>query len=346
MRFWSFALITLFAAFANANATDKKLDIYWIDTEGGAATLFVTPAGESVLIDTGNPGKPGDAAPRDATRIHKVATEIAGLKKIDFLVTTHYHTDHFGGAADLAKLMPIGAVYDNGDFGGREKPSAAYKEFRCDKRVVYNPGDKLPVKNADGAPKLSFTCICARQQTIAPLRDASPNPIENPRRKAPDVSDNANSIVQVMEFGTFRMYVGGDLTWNVEEKLVTPSNLIGKIDLYQVTHHGLDISNNPLVLQACRPKVVVMPNGPTKGCMPEVFETIKATNSIVGIYQMHKNLRPNEEKVNVPDEFIANKEKDCQGNYIRCVVEPDAKAYTVSVPATKHEQKYDVGAAH
>jgi beta-lactamase superfamily II metal-dependent hydrolase len=341
MRFWSIALSLLVASFAHAGAADKKLDIFWIDTEGGAATLFVTPAGESVLIDTGNPGKPGDAAPRDATRIHKLATEVAGLKKIDFLVTTHYHIDHFGGAADLAKMMPIGVVYDNGDFGGREKPTADYLNFKCDKRVVYNPGDTLPVKQVEGSPKLSFTCICARQQTITPARDATPRPLKDPKRKAPDISDNANSIVQIVEFGNFRMYVGGDLTWNIEEKLVNPVNLIGRIDLYQVTHHGLDISNNPLVIQACKPTVVVMPNGPTKGGMPEVFETIKATNSIIGIYQLHKNLRPGEEKVNVPDEFIANKEKECQGNYIRCEIAPDSKRYTMSIPATKHEQKYE-----
>lgn len=343
MRLWSIALTLLIAAVARGNAADKKLDIYWIDTEGGAATLFVTPAGESVLIDTGNPGKEGEAAPRDATRIHKVAAEVAKLKKIDFLLVTHYHIDHFGGAADLAKMMPIGTVYDNGDFGGREKPTPAYLNFKADKRVVINPGDEIPVKQAEGSPKLSFRCICARQQVIAPARDSTPRPIENPRRKAPDYSDNANSVVTLIEFGKFRMYVGGDLTWNVEEKLVNPVNLIGKIDLYQVTHHGLDISNNTLVIQACQPTVVVMPNGPTKGGAPEVFDTIKATNSIIGIYQMHKNLKPNEEKVNVPDEFIANKEKECQGNYISCSVAADSKSFAVSIPATKHEQKYETG---
>ena len=86
---------------------DKTLDVYWVDVEGGAATLIVTPAGESILIDTGNPGT------RDAERIHAVATQQAKLKKIDFLITTHFHGDHFGGAAPLSQLMPIGMVYDN-----------------------------------------------------------------------------------------------------------------------------------------------------------------------------------------------------------------------------------------
>src|SRR6266568_6069122 len=84
---------------AQAGKGDKTLDIYWIDSEGGGSTLIVTPAGESVLIDSGNPGG------RDSKRIHRLATEAAGLKKIDFLVTTHFHIDHFGGAAELSQLM-------------------------------------------------------------------------------------------------------------------------------------------------------------------------------------------------------------------------------------------------
>jgi competence protein ComEC len=335
---------------ARGGAADKKLDVYWIDTEGGAATLLVTPTGESVLIDAGNPGKPAAAGkpaapPRDAGRIHKLATETAGLKKIDFLVTTHYHVDHFGGAADLAALMPIGVVYDNGDLSGREKPSEAYLTFKADKRVVYNPGDTLPVKNLDaaaGAPKLTIRCIATRQKTMPPPADAKITlPVGEFPRKADDKSDNANSVVQVIEFGPWRMYAGGDVTWNTEEKLVLPANLIGTVDVYQVTHHGLDVSNNPLVIKACRPTVAVFPNGPTKGCMPETVKTVRSTPSIVGIYQMHKNLRPNEAANNAPDEFIANEGTECQGNPIRCAVEPDGKAYTVSVLATKHEQKFE-----
>src|SRR5271155_4114578 len=84
------------------------LSIYFVDTEGGAATLIVTPAGESVLIDCGNPGA------RDADRICKTASAQAGLKAIDHLIITHWHTDHYGGVARLAKLMPIRNYYDHG----------------------------------------------------------------------------------------------------------------------------------------------------------------------------------------------------------------------------------------
>ena len=129
----------------HAGQSDGRLDIIWVDVKGGAATLIVTPAGESVLVDTGYPGD------RDARRIHKAATE-AGVKHIDHLVTTHYHLDHFGGAATLATLMPIRNVYDNGLFKeGWEKPSKEYLEFKCERRVVLNPGDEIALKQRPSA---------------------------------------------------------------------------------------------------------------------------------------------------------------------------------------------------
>src|SRR5438067_13305348 len=163
-------LVTLVAgcAFLSAQAgqADKTLDLYWIDSEGGGSTLIVTPAGESVLIDSGNPGG------RDSRRIHHVAAEVAGLRKIDYLVTTHFHTDHFGGAAELSKLMTVRAVYDNGipehnpDGGDdawfieRIKP---YREFKASKRVVIKPGERIPLKQTDGSAKPMLTCLAGKQ---------------------------------------------------------------------------------------------------------------------------------------------------------------------------------------
>src|SRR6476619_7396902 len=87
-----------------ASQKDKTLDIYWGDSEGGGSTLIVTPNDESVLIDTGNPGG------RDPTRI-AAAAKAAGLAKIDYVLITHWHSDHFGGAAEVAQLLPIGTIY-------------------------------------------------------------------------------------------------------------------------------------------------------------------------------------------------------------------------------------------
>jgi competence protein ComEC len=321
---------------ALAGAADKRLDVYWNDVEGGAATLIVTPAGESILVDAGNPGG------RDARRIYKTATELAGLKKIDYLVTTHFHIDHFGGAAELAKLIPIGVVYDNGEFpGGRERPSKEYLSFKADDRRVLSPGDSIALKQTQGSPSISLTCIAARQKFVAPPADAKPNPeCEHVRKKLADGSDNANSIVQVLTFGGFRLYLGGDLTWNMEANLVCPVNLLGKIDVYQVTHHGLDQSNNPVVVKSIQPTVAIFSNGPNKGAEPGSFQTLKSQESIQGIYLIHKGAGAR--GPNIPDEFFANSRTGAEdeGNPIKVAVESDSKSYSVALPSTKHERRF------
>jgi len=144
----------------------------------------------------------------------------------------------------------------------------------------------------------------------------------------------------LLEFGQFRFFDGGDLTWNIEEKLVCPVNLVGKVDVYQSTHHGLDQSNNNVLVKSLEPIVAVFNNGSTKGCEPMSFATLKETPSVKAIYQVHKNLRPDGEKNNAPDEYIANHEKECKGNHIKLSVAPDGKSYTVFVPSTGHERTY------
>lgn len=328
-------LIASISALAPAGQADKRLDIYWVDTEGGAATLVVTPSGESLLFDAGNPGR------RDSGRIFDVAAKVAMLRQIDHLVITHYHADHFGGAADLIKLMPIKKLYDNGEFAEqRDGPDKTYKEIKVD-RTVISPGDMIELKATAESPKLSVKCLAARQKFIPAPSDAPAGPAHcaSARAKDRDGSDNANSIVSLVEFGDFRFFDAGDLTWNMEQKLVCPKNLVGTVDVYQVTHHGLDASNNPLVLAALRPTIAMMNNGPTKGCEPETFATLKETDSIKAIYQLHKNLKI--EKNNVAPEFIANTEKECKASYIKLSVAPDGKSYTISIPATKHEQTYE-----
>mgnify|MGYP000306596498 CR=1 FL=1 len=162
------------------------------------------------------------------------------------------------------------------------------------------------------------------------------------RPKDRDGSDNANSVATLIEFGNFRFYDAGDLTWNQEVKLVCPKDLIGEVDVYQVTHHGLDTSNNPVVLQTIKPHIAIMNNGHKKGCLPEVFANLKDTKSLNAIYQVHKNLRPDGSVNNVADEFIANHKAsdDCDGNYIKLAVAPDAKTYVVSIPSSGHEKLF------
>jgi beta-lactamase superfamily II metal-dependent hydrolase len=313
----------------------RPLDIYWIDVEGGAATLIVTPAGESVLIDSGNPGV------RDATRIFQVATREAGLKKIDHLITTHYHRDHFGGAAQLSTSLPIGEVHDNGEFEGqREKADPEYYGFKADKRSVVSPGDEIPLKPAgDGVIPLSLRCLGARQKFVGTKGETNECCTANVEKPV-DNSDNANSVVMLLKFGDFDFLDTGDLTWNREFDLVCPANRVGKVDVFQASHHGLDVSNNPVLIKSVEPRVAIVNNGVTKGNQPVMFATLQETKSIEQVYQVHKTHREDGTSHNVPDEFIANHDKECKGEHLKLTVAADGKSYTVTVPATGHTKTY------
>lgn len=327
-------------ASTSSDAQAEGLSLYWIDVEGGAATLLVTPAGESVLFDTGNPGE------RDAGRIHKVATEVAGLKQIDHLVTTHFHLDHFGGAAPLAELMPIIQIYDKGipdslpedpDFASRIQP---YRNIQVEARHQIIPGYQLPLQNDQGKQELTISFFGADQIFVPIGKTTGPGSgCGEIDPKAPDNSDNGNSSAFIMEYGPFRFFHGADLTWNVEETLVCPENLPGEVDLFQVNHHGLDQSNHPVLVRNLSPTVTVMNNGTRKGCGPETVTTLRNTPSIKAMYQVHKNIREDSE-FNTGDEFIANLEEACNAHYIKLTVAPDGKTYTVSIPERGHEKTY------
>ncbi len=345
-----FVVCTLFAIGLRADQKTKTLDVYWIDSEGGGSTLIVTPANESVLIDTGNPG------PRDSGRII-AAAKAAGLTKIDYVLLTHFHLDHFGGAAEVAQQLPIETIYERempaGDPDGKT-PSTfpllikPYREIAA-KRERLAPGMMIPLKTAAGTPRLELRCLAADQKFVDPA--AAQQKLKNPltgsvAAKDKDTSDNANSAVFVLSFGGFRFFDGGDLTWNLEERLVTPYNLAGVVDVYQTNHHGLEVSNNPVLVQSLEPTVVVMNNGPKKGGQAGTFSAIRSAKSVQALYQVHQSYNVPAEQ-NAPAEFVANHENltgadaaKCPANVIKMNVSADGKNYTVSVPSSGHSKSY------
>jgi beta-lactamase superfamily II metal-dependent hydrolase len=338
-------LVSLLAALTPLSfAADaaRGLDIYFVDVEGGAATLIVTPAGESVLIDCGNPG------PRDAERIHKTATEQAGLKQIDHMIITHWHLDHYGGVERLAKLLPIKCFYDHGiPETLREDPKnfpvliAAYRAASGGQSKTLKPGDSVPLKQKEGSPQVRLDVLCGSGNVIPDKPGAAENPAAKEHKPmAPDPSDNAKSLGFVLSYGGFRFLDLGDLTWNIEHKLVSPTDKIGLVDVYQSTHHGLEISNNPVVINTVQPRVAIFNNGPRKGGHPSVISTLRRVPGIQAVYQLHRNVTVGAAENTDPD-FIANPDEKCNAEGIKLAVAADAKSYAVTVGSRGKTQRYE-----
>ena len=338
---------SLIAVSASAGQADQRLDIYWIDVEGGAATLIVTPAGESVLIDAGSPGGGAPGQPgRDAGRILEVARNVAGLSQIDSLVVTHFHLDHFGGVAEVSRGIPVGTIYENplDEVAPQERAQPAlsdYVQAAAKRRRIIEAGLEIPLAGKMGSayPKLRFV---GTRRKFVPLGSTRANAeiCAAATRKADDPSDNAMSAVLLLRFGAFRFFVGGDITWNVEETLACPQDLVGSVDVYQSTHHGLDQSNNPVLLKTLKPSVVVFTNGARKGLGSVTVAAVRALPSLKGVFQLHQGLA--EEAANAEPAHIANASEACAGAYIKLSVDPEGKSYVVTLPSTKHKQSFDV----
>lgn len=325
---------------ARSQTAARPLDIYFIDVEGGAATLIVTPAGESLLIDSGFPGD------RDAGRIAHVAREVAGLKQIDHCIITHWHRDHVGGVPTLAKLIPVKNYYDHGlpqtiaaDL--QAEFIEAYKQTTQGESVTLKPGDWIKLRSPKYMPRLRVQVLAAggmvmgERSNVPQVRPCG----ANFEAKPDDITDNVNSVGVLLTWGRFKFFDGGDLSWNIENRLVCPKNLIGAVTVYQVDHHGTDGSNNPTLVGALKARVAVINDGPRKGGDAPTFATLKSVKETDAIYQLHRNLRTTD-KDNTLAGYIANEEEACQGNFIKLSVEPGGKSYTVSIPAKQISRKY------
>ena len=288
-----------------AAQTRATLDIYVVDVEGGNATLFVAPSGESVLIDTGNFAP--EAAVRDADRIAAAARD-ARLTQIDHLITTHWHGDHFGGMAEVAKRVPIREYIDHGP---NIQPTPAFDEFfaktypalySAAKHTVAKPGDTVAVAGLDWR----IVAAAGAVQKTPLAGGGAPNAAcANFTPQDPDPTENAQSVGSVVAFGKFRVVHLGDLTWNKEFELMCPNNPIGTVDLFVASHHGLGVSNAPALVHGLRPRVSIVNNGTRKGALPASMRTLFTSPGIEDVWQIHFSQLGGQEYT-VPGMFIAN----------------------------------------
>lgn len=317
--------------------SDQNLQIFFIDVEGGQATLFVAPSGQSMLIDTGWPGFDG----RDAKRIVTIA-KAAGLKKIDYVVITHYHTDHVGGVLELLKRFKVSTFVDHGpnqeDADVTRKDFAAYQKAIVHvKRLVAKPGDTIPIEG------MQVQVLTSAGEHISKPLDSGGQENEfcsSEPKPEEDSTENARSVGVLVTFGIFRVLDLGDLTKKKELELMCPTNPIGKIDLLVVSHHGWNQSSTAALVHALHPRVAIMDNGARKGGSPDAWQTVHDSPGLEDFWQLHTSVEGGKEH-NVADDFIANTGEGDQdkGNSIRVVAGWDG-VFTVVNTRNNFEKTY------
>jgi beta-lactamase superfamily II metal-dependent hydrolase len=300
------------------SAWARDLQIFFIDVEGGQATLIVTPAGESLLIDAGYGGARGS---RDPDRILAAAAQ-AGLDRIDYLLITHFHNDHVGGVPELASRIPIGTFIDYGTPLGTDRMALngfrTYEPVRAERAHLQPvPGDRLPL----GGLQVDVVSASGRLLEAPLAGGGEPNPAcASLEHHVDDGTENFRSIGVRLQFGEFRFVALGDLSGNTLSKLVCPSNLLGEASVYLVAHHGNYDSNVPAMLTALQPQASVLNNGPMKGGVPESFATLRAQPQM-DLWQLHASRHAGAD--NAPDEFIANVDDGTTSHWIKLTAAED-----------------------
>jgi len=330
------ALITLAITFAGPSpAQAKDLQIYFIDVEGGQSTLLVSPSGQSLLVDTGWPGNND----RDANRIAE-AVKLAGLRQIDYVLITHYHTDHVGGVPQLLKQVKVGEFIDHGpnlenDEMAPEGYAAYLQSMGSIKHVVAKPGDRIPVS---GVQVEVLTAAGSHiKQAVTGAGQANPNCTSEPKWPA-DHTENAASMGILVTYGDFRFVDLGDLTKDQEIGLVCPKNLIGNADLFLVSHHGMSMSNTKSLVEGLHPRVAIMENGAKKGDSPEAWQIVHDSPGLQDLWQLHYTASSGPEH-NVAKDQIANLDGEPDGHSIKVVAQANGN-FVVQNSRNNNERAY------
>src|ERR1700730_2384953 len=340
----------------------KSLAIYFIAAEGGQATLFVSPAGQSMLVDTGFPGNQGLAsapgvgaaaasgAPeptRDPDRLSAVLKQ-ANVTVLDYVVITHYHGDHAGNAAELASKIPIRHFIDHGPYTVELQPNrvAAFLSYQPVREkahaITAKPGDRIPIVDLDVQVVSSAGELITKPIGGAPGAGV-PNPLcRDAKLKDQDPTpENFESVGIVVRYGRFRLLDLGDLTWHQEHGLVCPNNLLGTFDVFHTTRHGDPHSGAPQLVHAIRARVAVMNNGERKGGAPEYWQIVHEAPGLEDFWQLHRSAAGGAAH-NSPEQFLANLSESDHGHNIKMSVRVDGSfamtnqrsALTKEYPAT------------
>src|SRR5580704_10813057 len=316
-------------------AKSHSLQVYFIDVDGGQATLFVTPAGKSLLIDT------GWADGVYADRIVAAAKD-AGVTRIDDVLLTHFHADHVGGVPELVKRIPVSTFIDHGPnheptSEATEKGFEAYQQVLAGGHyghIVAKPGDVLPIK------KMKVQVISADGQLIDHALPGAGEPnqyCQSSETRPPDQSENAYSLGVLITFGKSKILDLGDLTWDKEMELMCPVNKLGKVDVLVVSHHGLFQSSSPALVEAVQPRIAIMDNGATKGGSPPTFATLAKAPGLETLWQLH--FSDEAAKGNSAEQYIANTTGPDAANYLKLTASPSGK-FTVFNSRTGSTKDY------
>jgi competence protein ComEC len=338
--FCRFVLLGVMVAISSrVLAQDGKLKIFFIDVEGGQSTVFVTPAGQSLLIDTGWPEHEG----RDADRI-VAAAKAAGITRIDYLLLTHYHTDHTGGVPQLVARIPVGMFIDHGaniepNDPITEKGYELYQGVLASghyKHMTAHVGDVLPIEG------MKATVVSSNGDVLSsPLPgagEANPYCKDSEVRK-PDTSENGRSLGLLIHFGSLKILDLGDLTWDREMTMMCPINRLGRVDILVVSHHGMNMSSSPALVDAVEARVAIMDNGETKGGSVQALETIAKAPGLETLWQLHYSDAGGHHD-NTADAYIANLPGPDAGNGIELIAEP-AGSFQIVNARTGVVKRYD-----
>jgi competence protein ComEC len=322
--------IILFFALVMIGAA-QQARFYLVDIGHGNVAFVISPSGETMLLDCG-----------PTWALNKITSFIEqhDIKKIDYLVVSHFEDDHMGAVAALAKKVPIVNFVDHGEsvtynktdewWKQRRAPWArvgmgeqdnkrfdAYKEARAAAHhIPVKPGDKVPVKGLDativtaGGHELTMPLPGAGQ--------ANPACAQVPKRSEDDAEDG-QSVGILLANGNFRFIYLGDLTWQSSTRLFCPSNKVGTVDAYLVTHHAQSMGNqlgdyyqglsccSIAEVSALHPRAGLVSMGKEghKFGNSEAIETVRS-QKYMDLWQTEKITAGGESGFNAPDDHISN----------------------------------------